>query len=338
MGEISKIEWTDATFNPWWGCARVSPACRFCYADRDAKRWGHDLWRRNGIRRPMSEGYWQKPLAWNRKAEKAGVSLKVFCASMADVFEDHPQVGPWRDRLFDLIEATPWLTWQLLTKRPENVAAMVPTAWADRWPRNIWLGVSAENQRFADERIPVLAELDGPSVRFLSCEPLLGDLDLSNYLPYRCQTCLGENLVEYVPGAGPDYCDDCIGGFNDKISWVIGGGESGPKARVTHPAWFRNLRDQCDQADVAFLFKQFGEYSPYAPTIADGVSGWDRPPTAWVCLETGKTVRTEADVPDLGDWQGMWRVGKKAAGRILDGDDHSEFPPIWTPHMVGATS
>lgn len=99
MSDITKIEWTDHTFNPWWGCSRVSPACRFCYADRDARRYGHDLWRRHGQRRMLSEKNWERPLKWNRDAERAGVPEKVFCASMADVFEDHPDLEESRKRL-----------------------------------------------------------------------------------------------------------------------------------------------------------------------------------------------------------------------------------------------
>jgi len=157
MSDTTRISWTDMTHNPWWGCARVSPACRFCYADSTAQRWGFQVWRRHGERRMLSEANWAKPLRWNRDAERAGVPAKVFCASMADVFEDHPDVAEPRKRLWGLIEVTPWLRWQLLTKRPENVAGMVP--WGSRWPSWVWLGTSVENQRYADERIPILLRL-----------------------------------------------------------------------------------------------------------------------------------------------------------------------------------
>ncbi len=159
MSDVTAIEWTDHTFNPWWGCSRVSPACRFCYADRDAQRYGHQVWRRHGPRRMLSEANWQRPLRWNRDAERAGIPAKVFCASMADVFEDHPDVAAPRERLWGLIEATPWLIWQLLTKRPENIARMVP--WGGEWPPHVWVGTSVENQRYADERIPVLVSAPG---------------------------------------------------------------------------------------------------------------------------------------------------------------------------------
>jgi protein gp37 len=155
VSEGSAIEWTEATFNPWWGCARVSPACVNCYADTWARRTGRsDLWRRHGARRLFGEIHWQEPLKWNRKAEARGRPMLVFCASMADVFEDHPVLAPEREKLWALMERTPWLVWQLLTKRPENVPEMAP--WGNTWPPNVWLGTSIENQRWADIRIQEL--------------------------------------------------------------------------------------------------------------------------------------------------------------------------------------
>ncbi|HEX3965801.1 MAG TPA: DUF5131 family protein, partial [Trebonia sp.] len=142
MSDNSAIEWTTHTFNPWWGCSRVSPGCVHCYADDQAKRYGHDVWRRHGLRRMLSDANWARPLKWNRDAERAGEPAKVFCASMADVFEDHPDVAEPRKRLWGLIESTPWLIWQLLTKRPENIAGMVP--WGRDWPPSVWIGASAE--------------------------------------------------------------------------------------------------------------------------------------------------------------------------------------------------
>jgi protein gp37 len=167
-------EWTDATFNPWWGCERVSPACAHCYADNLATRWGHSLWQAEGPRRFLSESYWRKPLTWNAEAEATGIPTKVFCASMADVFEAHEELEPWRERLWALIEETPSLHWQLLTKRPENVGAMVP--WKI-WPANVWIGTSIENSRFTF-RADILRELPA-AVRFVSAEPLLGGRSLS---------------------------------------------------------------------------------------------------------------------------------------------------------------
>lgn len=230
MGEHTTIAWTDRTFNPWWGCARVSPACRFCYAENTAHRWGKQLWQRHGDRQMMAAAYWRQPAAWNREAQRAGTPLKVFCASMADVFEHHPvpevnaRLNAARQRLWSVIEDTPWLRWQLLTKRPENVAAMVP--WRPgRWPATVWLGTSVETQRYAQQRIPLLLAA-GASTTFLSCEPLLADLDLADWL-------------------------GCL-------DWVITGGESGPRARRSELAWYRSLRDQCTSTGVPFFFKQLG--------------------------------------------------------------------------------
>lgn len=238
MSETTTIEWTDATFNPWWGCSRVSPGCRSCYADTTAQRWGHELWRRKGPRRMLSEANWRKPLAWNRAAEQAKRPARVFCASMADVFEIHPvaeinaEMDAARARLWGLIEQTPWLIWQVLTKRPENVAALAP--WAGAWPENVWLGTSVEDQRRADERIPAL--LDTPAaVRFLSCEPLLGPVDLTR-----------------AGWLAPDEFE------RQGIGWVICGGESGPGARPMELGWARSLVEQCRDAAVPVFVKQLG--------------------------------------------------------------------------------
>jgi protein gp37 len=233
---ISKIEWTDYTFNPWWGCARVSPACRSCYADTLASRYGFNLWRRHGDRLMLSDNHWRKPHLWNRKAEADGRRKLVFCASMADVFEDRRDLDEPRRRLWQLIGDTPWLTWQLLTKRPENVSRLAP--WTGQWPGNVWLGVSAENQRFADQRIPYLVDIP-VAVRFVSAEPLLGFLDL---WPWLSNPSLALNYNQAQP----------------LLRWVITGGESGSDARALDLDLVRTLRDQCAAADVPLFTKQLG--------------------------------------------------------------------------------
>ncbi|REF00251.1 DUF5131 family protein [Thermomonospora umbrina] len=250
MSDNSKIEWTDHTFNPWWGCSRVSPACRSCYADAQAQRYGHQVWRRKGPRQMLSDANWAKPHRWNRAAEAAGKPAKVFCASMADVFEDHADVAEARERLWQVIEDTPWLRWQLLTKRPENVAAMAP--WGTSWPGHVWLGTSVENQRFAEQRILTLLRIPAP-VLFLSCEPLLGPVDLRNLR------------------AGNGALIDCLAGdvktsdgrevyaaCPNSVSWVIAGGESGPKSRETNIEWVRDLVRQCEDTSAAAFVKQLG--------------------------------------------------------------------------------
>lgn len=339
MSENSAIEWTTHTFNPWWGCSRVSPACRFCYADRDAQRYGHQVWRRHGPRRMLSEQNWARPLKWDRDAERAGVPAKVFCASMADVFEDHPDVAEPRERLWELIDATPHLIWQLLTKRPENIAQMVPWGRSE-WPSSIWIGASAENQRYADTRIPLL--LDVPAkVRFLSCEPLLGPVDLTRWMPagiarWQCSGC--RNFYsgpwrEECPGCGRRgyWCGSHAGNGHPNgqpLSWIISGGESGPKARLSHPDWFRALRDQCQAAGVAYFFKQWGEWGPrYGETWTVG-DAWRTPQRhRWINPADGHTKPFgEFTGTDDLDWARMFRVGKKAAGRELDGRVWDQFP------------
>lgn len=275
MSEFSKIEWTDHTFNPWWGCVRVSPACRFCYADTQARRYGHEVWRKHGPRRLLSDANWAKPRKWNRDAEKVGVPAKVFCASMADVFEDHPDVTEPRERLWEVINATPWLRWQLLTKRPENVADMAP--WGNDWPDNVWLGTSVETQRFADHRIPLLLKIPART-RFLSCEPLLEPLNLWRLLDppapdTDCDVCGDERFADEI-GVGHDrfiYNEDrtqeigeewCTGpterAVPRRIDWVIVGGESGAKARATELEWVRSLVEECHNAHIAPFVKQLG--------------------------------------------------------------------------------
>jgi protein gp37 len=310
MGEASKIEWTDHTFNPWWGCARVSPGCQHCYAESFAKRYGHDVWGKNGARRFFGDKHWSEPVKWNAKAEAEGVRRRVFCASMADVFEDHPALPDQRDRLWDLIGRTPWLDWLLLTKRPENVAAMVPGG--HDWPANVWPGTTVEDQERASLRVPVfLGATWGATVRFLSCEPLLGPLDLTASLGWRgARGCLADDPDVRQWGAL------CGAG----IDWVICGGESGRGARPMNPDWARSLRDQCVAAGVPFFFKQWGEYLP--EERAGAVVELDRlAPNQSVTAGNGIDTHTLYS-----------RVGKKAAGRELDGRTWDEFPvPAVTP-------
>lgn len=264
MTENSKIEWTDHTFNPWVGCTKVSPACDHCYAEGWAKRTGQDqLWA--GERRRTSTANWKEPLRWNRKAEVTGVRAKVFCASLADVF-DNQVPTEWRVDLWRLIEATPNLDWLLLTKRPQNAGQMMMEARRallgadvdDRhvaWPRhNIWLGTTVENQQEADRRIPHL--LNTPAAkRFLSCEPLLGPVDLTRVKKRGAEKFPDGNAATL----NALWCwHDHGRPVHPEIDWVICGGESGPGARPMEPDWGRALRDQCQAAGVPFFMKQMG--------------------------------------------------------------------------------
>ena len=245
MAENSKIEWTDHTFNPWVGCTKVSPACDHCYAEGWAKRTGQaGLW--SGERRRTSTANWKQPIKWDTAAAVEGVRRKVFCASLADVFDNQAE-PEWRADLWRLIEVTPNLDWLLLTKRPQNIAKMLPANWGDGYP-NVWLGTTVENQEEAERRIPHL--LANPAqVHFLSCEPLLGPLDLKGWIY-----------------AGWE------GGIRNArparhIKWVIAGGESGPGARELDPEWPESLLDQCQRSGAsAFFMKQMsGVRKPLPP-------------------------------------------------------------------------
>lgn len=271
MAKNSSIEWTHHTFNPWWGCEKVSPACAHCYAETWAKRVGQKVWGAKAKRRFFSDAHWKEPLKWNAEAIAAKTRKRVFCASMADVFEGREDLNSSRERLWKLIQETPSLDWLLLTKRPENISSMAPWKGA-KWPPNIWLGTTVESQEWAKLRLPHLLKHQA-AVRFLSCEPLLGEIDLTPWVNRK-----------------------------NRIDWVIAGGESGPHSRPMKPSWARNLRDQCAENEISFHFKQWGHWMP---AEMQGV------PSA-------KIVDIEGEK--------MSPVGKKLAGRRLDGFTYDELP------------
>jgi len=161
MARNSSIEWTHHTFNPWWGCTKVSPGCQHCYAEAWAKRVGANVWGSHSPRRFFGDSHWIEPLRWNDEAQRLGRNRRVFCASMADVFEARAELNPSRERLWNLILETPWLDWLLLTKRPQNIERLSP--WTADWPSNVWIGTTAENQTWADRRVPVLSAISGGS-------------------------------------------------------------------------------------------------------------------------------------------------------------------------------
>lgn len=362
MGQDSKIEWTDHTFNPWWGCTHVHEGCRHCYAETWAKRFGVE-WGPSGVRRVASEKQWAEPLKWNRLAQKAGVRAKVFCASMADVFEDSPiqlchqsapEIKMWkmnepnghdwqwgagvvlddpssgvpltlddvRKRLFALIDQTPWLDWQLVTKRPENIRRMWPMQTSgfraeigvDR--KNVWLLTSVSNQGSAEKQIPELMKCSDLSpVLGLSCEPLLGPIQLDRLN--------GRNgWIDCLGGVWGHESSDIPDGSTGSqiINWVIVGGESGANARPMHPSWVRSLRGQCQH--VPFFFKQWGEWKPLHG------DGWphgdedDEGKFPWTWITTDGELRQSGSRPDAV----MQKVGKNLAGRLLDGRTWNMFP------------
>lgn len=340
--ENTKINWATHTFNPWRGCTKVSPGCAHCYAETLSKRNPKVLgtWGRGQPRVRASADMWSAPRRWNRDARPgfhawrpikdftgigqgwthqclhcrsvtdtkgtqgmtdgcAGVIARprVFCASLADWLDDEVPIE-WIADLLALIHATPNLDWLLLTKRPQNFYERIQQViemqnfdedghvinWLVRWrdelaPANVWVGTTVEDQARAEERIPQLLQIPA-RVRFLSCEPLLEAVHLCNIPPInRDAACRTDALT------GITYWPDHDSDEGPKIDWVICGGESGHGARPMHPDWARGLRDQCAEAGVPFLFKQWGQHD------ADGKS-----------------------------------VGKHAAGRLLDGEEHNAFP------------
>jgi protein gp37 len=247
------IQWTDHTFNIAWGCIRVSPGCENCYAETIAKRMGFKVWgpAKTTERRTLSANYWREPLRWNRAAERDGRRHRVFCSSMADVFENHPTIDAERSKLWPLIRSTPWLDWQLLTKRPERIAANLPEDWGQGFP-NVWLGVSVENQETANERVPLLAQTPA-AVRFLSCEPLLGPIDFGE-----CGSRGGEDGDPFAFSALADA--DGVEPPIPGIDWCIIGGESGRHARPCNVEWIRDIVAQCGFAGTAVFVKQMGAW------------------------------------------------------------------------------
>ena len=298
MGKDSKIQWTHHTFNPWWGCEKESPACAHCYAEAWAKRTGHTVWGAKAPRRFFGDKHWNEPLKWNRAAELEQANWhelaiaaladgeeapevperpRVFCSSMADVFEDRPDLDEPRMRLMGLIDATPHLDWLLLTKRPQNIAPLMERItngnFGEIWNfrdhlKNVWLGTTVEDQIRADQRIPVLAAIPATR-RFLSCEPLLepirlwAGLPLVEKIPLRVKKDGGEFIG--FEQDGPSHWErrdtsfeESCGLEHSPIHWVICGGESGGKARPLDLDWARDLRDQCKVAGSAFFMKQLG--------------------------------------------------------------------------------
>lgn len=226
MAEGSKIEWTDHTFNPWTGCTKITPGCDNCYAEGWSKRSGHVKWG-NHERKRTTVDYWKGPTIWNRNADRFeathGHRQRVFCASLADVFDNQAEAA-WREDLFALIRQTPRLDWLLLTKRPFNIAKFLPKDWGNGYA-NVWLGMTAEDQERFDARWHHLAAVPA-AVRFISYEPAIGPLSIA--------------AAELKP------------------DWLIVGGESGHGARPMDAQWVRSIVDECCDLGVAPFFKQWG--------------------------------------------------------------------------------
>lgn len=352
MSANSKIEWTDHTFNPWEGCQKVSPGCDHCYAEtRNARFAGGSAinWGPGAPRRRTSYTNWNQPKRWNDQAgaflAEHGRRQRVFCASLADVF-DNAVDAAWRADLFALIQHTPELDWLLLTKRIGNVQAMLPEAIVGgELPGNVWLGATIVNQEEADRDIPKLLRVPA-HLRFLSMEPLLGPVDLG----LRCENWSDDIVMDPETGAY-ECCRSCdFTGVGNAVDWVIVGGESGAGARPMHPDWARDLRDQCEAAGVPFLFKQWGEWSPISQqseefnrrlyrsnrkarlhedqAVLDDCYGRTCTVDQAVIHSDGSV---HAPLTPMAFLQGTgamltFQAGKKAAGRLLDGRTHDGVP------------
>jgi protein gp37 len=386
------IEWTDETWNPIAGCSDVSEGCRHCYARGMAKRLSamgmakyQGLTVLQGSGRGVMRTVWtgkiafdeamlRRPLGWKRPR-------RIFVNSMSDLF--HPGVTDEQiDRIFAVMALCPQHTFQVLTKRPERMLAYsepsnrrvklrlvemeeagiinraleeAAQARVSAWPLpNLWLGVSVEDQKAADARIPLLLQTPA-AVRFLSCEPLLGPVDLTHYL-HLDETNGGADFRgvngwgydEWSGGfTGPTTSNDSCYAPEPGLHWVIVGGESGPGARPMHPGWARILRDQCAAAGVPYFFKQHGEYrcSAIEPDasfsgsfamsnpVAGGRSAAVIQFPSQKAFKSGETLRLRAGDATmqgvcLDDQTFAWRVGKKAAGDLLDGVQHHAFPEV----------
>lgn len=228
----TKIAYVDHTHNPWHGCQKVSAGCANCYAEPIARRFaqGVNCWGPDSARIPASKRTWRQPLFWNGAAARAGERRRVLCMSMGDLFEQRPDLTDGRFRTFELIESTPWLDWPLLTKRPEYIDVSIPQRWRiPGWPPNAWMGVSCEDQRALDERVPYLLRC-GACLHWLSLEPLLERIDL---------------------------------GWIKRIAWVVIGCESGAKRRPCKLEWVRSAIEQCDAAGVPAFVKQLSLLDAY---------------------------------------------------------------------------
>lgn len=219
MGKDSAITWTHHTFNPWWGCWKISPGCKHCYADAFDHRLGGSHWGADAPRRFFGEKHWNEPLKWASAALRAGERHRVFCASMADVFEDRRDLDEWRTKLWFLIDKTnDALDWLLLTKRPDRIDRLMPAA---GFGRNVWLGTTVEDMEHA-WRVDALTTVPA-AVHFVSWEPALGPVDVAGW----------------------------------DIDWLVCGDESGRVRRPAEVDWFRAARDACERDGIAFHMKQW---------------------------------------------------------------------------------
>lgn len=308
MGENSKIEWTDHTFNGWIGCTKIDPLCDGCYAERDNnfRKWNGGEWGPGAPRQLTSESNWRNPFKWDRAAQESGQRKRVFAFSLADVFDAEgplwPQLRPLPNqpcasgyaghRAIDVffhhvVAKAPHLDWLILTKRYERAADYLDRLWgSDPWP-NVSIVFSAGTQKRLIQAANVFTQFRA-IVKGVSTEPLLEPLEFE---------------------------------FDSGINWVIVGGESGPNARPIHPEWVRSIRDQCQSAKIPFFFKQWGEWTP-----GENVSDNRQYPVQSYGVDGQWRVDSDDWISEANNGPLMYRVGKKAAGRLLDGREWNDFP------------
>ncbi|MBZ7923139.1 phage Gp37/Gp68 family protein [Ensifer adhaerens] len=392
MADGTKIEWTDATWNPVTGCSVVSPGCTNCYAMKLAGTRLNSHPSREGLTRDTKGGpvwtgevrfnpqWLDEPLRWRKPR-------MIFVCAHGDLFAEGVP-DEWIDQVFAIMSQAPQHTFQVLTKRPERmrsyltrprlehhlVNALLPLTFPmpepGRWPHrplpNVWLGVSVEDQKRAAERIPIL--LDTPAaIRWISAEPLLGPVDLTRidqpnggFGPYWINALKAGESGWFADEAATVRTEPDPLAFSGlaSLDWIVAGGESGSDARPMHPVWARSLRDQCAAAGVPFLFKQWGSWKPICEMPAHEVNG---------CYRSNRKACADEDQAIIDEMHGttclveqtvlhhdasrhdylspgafadrhsmtMYNIGKKAAGRLLDGDEHNGFPNRKTRPQAG---
>jgi len=345
MAENSKIEWCHHTANLWHGCTKVHAGCDHCYAETLSHRWGRDIWGPDKPRMEIKSAL-ADLLKYQRAAQAVGEIHRVFVGSMMDIFEKpmplvdkdgnalKHDTGAVRDLFFENItyEFYPNLLFLFLTKRPSNINKYIPESWKVSSPKNVMFGCSVSDQKTANDLIPQLLDVNGK--KFLSIEPLLGPIDLTRIKapvdPVEpnekyFMNALGNTSYEweYEPG-----CFDTVdGNVYEAIDWVIVGGESGHHARPMHPDWVKNLQTQCSEHEIPFFFKQWGEYS-HKVTYSDDIN---KKPSVWLRqdgLKANDEFTALADVISDFTYTAMYKVGKKAAGRELNGRVYDEFPKL----------
>lgn len=337
MAAKTKISWADSTCNLWIGCVEVSPACGDeegggCYAKELAERHGWTTW---GGPRVHCKAGWALARKFQRAANdnggvdpELGRRRRVFVNSLSDFFDNHKTVV-WRDDAWQLIRDCPDVIFMLLTKRPENILKMLPPDWGDGWD-NVWIGTTVENQRWANHRIPHLLSVPAV-VHFLSMEPLLGEVDLTNISTMKFRGAERLNaLTGVLEGMFGDYCATRL----PALKWVITGGESGNRARPTHPAWFDKLRDDCARFKTPFVFKQWGEWVAVRDIPKGDLEGLYHPaprrnPEATRrCKVPQAVLQLDGTIEDK--WPKgamlMFRVGRKRDPEHLAGRQHMAFP------------